>query len=108
MEHTAKHLGETCNAKPSYYSAKAIKKVFEEGIHPRLGEALDYPPERYWYNEDLHGPSRRTTEVRKLVRKQLAKIEPWEEEDVPWGQFVIPGSFLTAPGPENSPQRPKP
>ena len=82
MEHTARMLAGACGNQPSYYSANVLQRVFGDGFHPRLDEKLDEDPKPYDYDETLHGPSRRTTAVRKLTRKKLHKIEPWAEEEV--------------------------
>ena len=39
-------------------------------------------PRKYSYDEAVHGPSSRTLTVRALVRRQLAKIVPWAEENL--------------------------
>ena len=55
--------------------------MFDEGLHPKLNIQLDYKPSAYDFDEDLHGPSRRTVATRRITRRALARLQPWAEED---------------------------
>ena len=61
--------------------AKVIQRVFRDIKPPRAEEHLDTRPAPYNYWSKMHGPSRRTVAVLRLVCKQLWGIEPWAEED---------------------------
>ena len=61
--------------------AKVIQRVFRDIKHPRAEEHLDTRPVPYNYWSKMHGLSRHTVAVPRLVCKRLRRIEPWAEED---------------------------
>ena len=59
----------------------SLNRVRVLGRDPLLKTDLDEAPRKYAYCEAKHGPSRRTTAIRRITRRKLAGIVAWAEPE---------------------------
>ena len=78
-EYMVRSLGKVCKGSRPKRMRTSLKRLMIEGRHPLTNQELDYEPRAYTYDAEIHGPSRHTIAVRRLVRRKLARIEPWAE-----------------------------
>ena len=75
-------LGDLCRRAPTDAGEKSLRKLVDDGSHPKSSLPLDGVSLPYVYDESCHGPSRRTLAVRRITRRALRKLEPWAELEV--------------------------
>ena len=80
-EHLARGLADLCKGKKANQARTSLNRVRNQGRHPLLKKDLDEAPHKYSYCESRHGPSRRTTAIRRITRRKLAGIVAWAEPE---------------------------
>ena len=80
-EHMTRGLATPCRGTKGNQVKTSLKRTRGDGRHPLLKQDLEYAPRKYIFNEAEHGPSRRTTAIRRLTRRKLAGIVEWAEPE---------------------------
>ena len=73
-------LKKRCKHGPLTSGRRNLRRILEEGVHPKLRIPLDGAPAPYAFDEMMHGPSMHSVRVRRLVRQQANRANPWPEE----------------------------
>ena len=100
MEIKSKLLASTCCRHTSGAGETVLRKALDECRHPKSDKQLDDRPLRYRYDEEQHGPSQHTFKVRRLARRKVREIAPWQEVVADRVEAPVPGDGYPE-GPED-------